>query len=924
MCLVATLCFCLCAGTLLAQHGYRLKGTVADTASGYKLPNATIYVLRARDSMLVNFTYAAADGSFAINALPAGHFILLMTNPDYADYAETFMLDDTHTVHDFRTVAMQSKARLLQEVIVKGQVRAIRIKGDTTEFNPKAYVIQPNDKVEDLLRQLPGLQVDKNGKITASGEVVTKVLLDGEEFFGDDPTLVTRNIRADMVDKIQLYDKKSDQAAFTGIDDGVKIKTINVQLKEDKNTGAFGKTEAGAGTSGFYQAQALYNRFKPGVKYAAYATVANTGKISLGKIDDRKLGGTSNAVQVGDVIALPATATDDQDGAGGYNGKGLPAAHTGGVHYDSRWAAGRESINANYKAGWLGVTGVNTIQTEQNLPTGVISSNTSRVFDNAAFRQKLDAVYQISIDSSSALKIAADVIRKNIHTASHYGTTTTKDSVLLNRNTRSLDNNEDVSQFNASALYTKKLPKAGRTFSWNVNGAYSRSADKGYQHSAIDFYSATGSKDSTQQIDQYKTTGLISAVVSSNMTYSEPLSKRVALVVNYGLGVNNSSANRKSFNQSAPGKYDLPDNAYSNDYRFDQLTHQVGAIFTYKKTRSLLNFGTKVSYFDFKQVDVYIGDVYRRNFINWAPQASYQYTTSQQKNLSVNYNGNTVQPTIYQIQPVRVNNDPLNITLGNPRLRPAFTNRLTAYYHLYKPLTGHYINFSGSYSLTSSAIVNNTFTDATGKTSVQYINLAGKTPYSYTLGTEFGLTIQPIDVSVGIELYATGSYAWSYINNVLNTSKNYSYWASIQLQKNVQKRYSLFMVVGPSYAVSEFSLQQRNNNAAGFYAEGRASFYLPGKLQVESGITYSYNAATQTLAAVRRSIWNASLGRTFLKNDNLKLSLSANDLLNDNVNFSRNVTANAIRQSSYTSIKRYCMLSLVWDFTRFGTQPVKK
>jgi hypothetical protein len=162
---------------------------------------------------------------------------------------------------------MSLKSRLLKEVLIKGTVAAIKIKGDTTEYNAKAFVIQPNSKVEDLLKQLPGIQVDKDGKITAQGQTVNKVLVDGEEFFGDDPTLVTKNIRGDMVDKVQLYDKKSDQATFTGIDDGEKTKTINIKLKEDKKNGYFGKIDAGVGTDGYYEGQALYNKFKGKKKF---------------------------------------------------------------------------------------------------------------------------------------------------------------------------------------------------------------------------------------------------------------------------------------------------------------------------------------------------------------------------------------------------------------------------------------------------------------------------------------------------------------------------------------------------------------------------------------------------------------------------------------------------------------------------------
>src|SRR5690606_11449355 len=195
----------------------------------------------------VDYTRATEDGSFVIDDLDTGQYILMASYPKYTDFVERFTLDLTNTELDLGEVNMLLMSELLSEVVITGR-NAITIKGDTIEFDASKYTIQANSRVEDLLAQLPGIQVDMNGRITAQGEVVSKVLVDGEEFFGDDPTLVTRNIRGDMVDKVQLYDKKSDQASFTGIDDRQRVKTINIQLKEDSRNGLFGKVEGGLAT----------------------------------------------------------------------------------------------------------------------------------------------------------------------------------------------------------------------------------------------------------------------------------------------------------------------------------------------------------------------------------------------------------------------------------------------------------------------------------------------------------------------------------------------------------------------------------------------------------------------------------------------------------------------------------------------------
>ncbi|MBS1504200.1 MAG: carboxypeptidase regulatory-like domain-containing protein, partial [Bacteroidetes bacterium] len=319
------LSFFLLSTSVLAQTKYSIKGVVADSVEHSKLSNASVTVVEAKDSILVKFTRAAENGSFSLSGLSRGEYIILVAYPDYADYVESFTLDSLHATHNFGNINMGLRSRLLKEVIVKGTVAAIKIKGDTTEFNAAAYKIEPNAKVEDLLKQLPGMQVDKDGKITVQGQQVAHVLVDGEEFFGDDPTLVTKNIRADMVDKVQVYDKKSDQAAFTGIDDGQKEKTINIKLKANKKNGMFGRAEAGDGTDGIYQSQLLFNMFKDKEKFSVYGTMGNNGKVGLGWEDNQKYG-SGNNLQFGDSgeVFISFGAADDLDSFSGmYNGQGL-------------------------------------------------------------------------------------------------------------------------------------------------------------------------------------------------------------------------------------------------------------------------------------------------------------------------------------------------------------------------------------------------------------------------------------------------------------------------------------------------------------------------------------------------------------------------------------------------------------------------
>lgn len=909
---------CACFFTALAQNNYTVKGSTGDASSGVKLAGTTIMVLNQKDSIMRAFTWSGNMGEFAIDNLPKGKFLLLLTYPGYADYVEMFTLDSANTKHDFGYIDMTLKAKLLKDVIVKGEVDAIKIKGDTTEFNAKAYKTQANASVEDLLKQLPGIQVDKDGKITAQGQTVSKVLVDGEEFFGDDPTLVTKNLRADMVDKVQLFDKKSDQAAFTGIDDGKTTKTINIKLKQDKKNGMFGKLNGNIGTDGYYEGQLQFNRFKANEKFAVYGTAANDGRTGLGWQDNSALTGDGGMQFVdGGIMITDYGGNDALDSFNGYyDGSGIPVTSSAGVHYDSKWDGDKQSINTNYKLGQIDVTGTTVSTSQQTLPGSINTTKTNSSFDNYAFRQKLDVAYQIKLDTATTLKITASGTDKNFHVNESYSSVTDSSGTRLNSNNRQVYNKGDEHIFNSSVLFTHKFKKVGRTISWAVNESFDQRKTNGYLNSTIDYYSGATVRDSI--INQYKPTNTITSTVNSNITYTEPITKRWSVMFNYGLSINNSSSNNQSFDESSPGVYDTFDAEYSNDYKFNQFDNQVGAIFNYKYKKSTFNFGTKVSNNSFKQINEYTGDEMTRDFVNWYPQAMYQYKFGPQASFNINYNGYTSQPSITQIQPVLTNTDPLNITLGNPGLKPSFTNSLYGWYNSYEVISGQSIFINGSYNNTYDQIINSTYTQD-GKNTTQYVNLHNETPYNYSLYINLGRKIKAINTDVGLYTSTNGNISYSYTNGVLDEGRSHTYNGGLNIQRYVVKKYDFYLSGGPSYTFSTMSLEPNvNNNAAGFQSYGAFNLYLPLKFGAGSNINYNYTAKTEAFSAQYKTIWNAYIFKTFLKDDKLKISLSVNDLLNQNTNFTRGIYGNTTTQTSTTGIRRFFMFSVLWDFTKFG------
>jgi len=911
-----------------AQNGYSVKGTIADSVEKVKLGTSAVAILQSKDSVLVKFGYAKSDGTFMLNGLRKGKYILLVAYPDYADYAEQFDLDSAHTSRDFGNISMALKSRLLKEVIIKGTSSQMKIKGDTTEFNAKAFVIQPNATVEDLLKQLPGITVDKDGKITAEGQPVTKVLLDGEEFFGDDPTLVTRNIRADMVDKIQLYAKKSDQAAFTGVDDGKTTKTINVKLRGDKNTGTFGKFQAGDGPEGIYQGEALFNFFKSKEKFSVYGTIGNNGKVGLGFEDEQKYGTGDQLDFTDNGININTQSSDDLDVFGGiYSGQGFPLAQTAGVHYDAKWDDDKQSINANYKVGFISIDGTTNVLNQNNVPDSIFNSRSNQNYHNTMFRQKLSTVYETKLDTASSLKISLDGTFKHIITDNNYTSTDSLNNTLVNSGTRQLNNTVDQRAFNGSAFYTHKFHKVGRTLSFLVSESYSQSQANGVLKSNIDFYNAQQQVDSTQNINESKTNNLQSNLFNTNLTYSEPFNKEWTMVLNYGIGVNHASADRNTFDLTPGSTYGVQVDSLSSDYTFNQFLNHAGAILNYKKGKLTFNFGTRVTDDQFHQIDDFTGNLNDRTFIDWAPQARLQYRFSQQTSFTFDYNGTTTQPTLEQLQPVASNSDPLNIIVGNPGLTPSFTNTFNINYRSYKVLTNQFFGFYGHYSFVDNPIVNHINYNAVGQSISEYYNLPGHATANFYGGFDFGRKIQSLGgINAGVGFNINGNTSYNYTNDSLNMSKNYTMSPQIRLGMYKERKIELGLSGGPTYTVSESSLQPNiNNNGWGAQANMDGTIYLPAKFQFGTYSTYQYNAATASFhQSISLPIINLFIIKTFLKNDALSIEAWENDVFDQNSGITRVAQANQITQTINNTLKRYFMLTINYSFTKMAAGAPKQ
>lgn len=897
--------FFLLLSCLTFAQKREVRGVLVDTSDKKGVPNAVVNILSAADSFLCKHARTAMDGSFELDGLDTGKYILVVSVYGYGDLSRRFAISgDSGNAVNLGDLAMVSKAVELQAVVVKRNLPLLRMSGDTTDFITDSLKLRPYALVEDLLRYLPGMQIDKNGAITAQGKNVQRVLVDGNEFFGEDPTLATRNLYADMVEKVRLYDAQSKQAAFSGVDDNDKKTTLDLKLKKNSKRARFGKIEAGEGPSGLYYGQAMVNDFRDKRKIAGYVLAGSNGVIGLGDLDKNSFSGDENTA-----------LNDDLDSwNGNYNGQGLPVIQSGGLHFNDQWNEG-QSVNGNYKIANLDISGTGNTLLLNYLPGGVLYNNLDQVFNEHSLRNKLSGKFEGSLNPSSTLEVSMDgtFIHKDVSNG-YKGYTRRQDSLLLNTIARDLTVNGDNHQLNGSVLWLKKFPKTGRSFSVEMKESYNEKRYKGLLVSNEQFYNVAGVSDSILNINQAKVYEDQSFVFDSRLVYTEPLSENLTLMANYAIRVDNSNADRESFNQSPSGDYRQLDSLNSNRYQVAQLANRAGVAFNYKGNKVICNIGTDVSSDELNQTNDYEKLGYKKHFMNWYPAAKFKYNFSSQHILLFTYNGVANPPSLTQLNPVPVNDDPLNVYSGNPALTPSFRNDFNLLYRNFTMRSNTTFLVNAHYSFTADPITVNIETDSNGKNNYQYQNASKGCNADYSVYLLFSKRISGINV--GLDGRLTGNTSINFNNGIGYVARNNTYNLGIGFSKVRQGVYDGSINISAAYNTKSSSIQkQATLNYFSSLITMSLDVFLPGKFQWHTDANNKFQQRSGNFNTdFNQFIWNTWIGRKFLSKDNLLIKCSVNDLLNQNKGFSRNVANNMMQQNSYTTISRYYMLSVVWSF----------
>ncbi len=916
--LLRTLLLSFAIGIAFSANAQQLviKGAVIDTINHQPLDQAVISLLRSKDSVLVQFVRTNPKGQFQLKGVVPAKYIILISYPNYADYVDQIQVA-TDQVNDLGNIPLLTKVQLLEEVIVKQKIAAIRMRGDTTEYRADSFRVSANANVQELLRKMPGITVNGKGEITAQGQKVEKVLVDGEEFFSDDPAVVTQNLRADNIDKVQAFDKKSDQAVFTGIDDGQTTKTINLVLKEDKKNGYFGKLETGSDADRYRYGKAMVNSFKAKKKVAAYITTDNTRYEALNWDERRNYGDDLNTrTEFSDDGGMMIWSSDDDFS----NGQGFPNSITGGLHFSNKWNKDKHNSINTYQFNDIRVTGNNTSTIQTLLPDGsFLVNNSDDYFDSRKSRNRLRSTYEWNIDSTSSLKVIAtgSVINSNANNIFN-GSSFDNVGNQINKTFRQTISNAQEQNLLTTLFWRKRFKKAGRTISLSsdINGT-SRSGD-GFLFAENTFFSS----GTVQDIDQKKTNDELLFGISTKISFTEPLSKKTTLEFNYRFENNRNNAERNTLTggSGGTGVYDQLVNQLSNHFVYNNLLNTGGLNLRFNHKKITILGGAAIGSADFTMKDLRNQNNRAVNFTNFLPSFNFNYQIKKQMRLGFRYNGSTQNPTLQQINPIIDNTDPLNITIGNPLLKQEFNNRFSFSFSDYKVLKSRSIYLSANYSFVNNAITNfNSIDKATGMRFNQAVNVQGN--YVFNIWSSYAFELFP-SFNLNLNFRPTVTRFVNFIDGKenINDSRNLNFGIGSSFWGEKWINYWFDLSASKNYSTSSI-----NPNNTTSYWSYNLSLNVEMKLPKKWYINFDGNAdiyQRTPIFANRRNIiiLNGSIKKSLDKNENWQIKFRLNDMFNQNLGINRNITSNFISETTQQTIRRFGMLSLTYNFNKNGKE----
>lgn len=887
----------------------KVSGTVYDTTGTKPLPNALAMAIRVKDSLLLSFARTDANGYFDLKGIEMDTFSLVIAHPDADDKTYFIFGKPDNLEIAIPKIQMPAKSQMIDEVVIYAYKDPIYYKGDTLVYTADSFKVGENAVVEELLKKLPGIEVDKDGKIKSQGQEITKVLVDGDEFFGTDPTIATRNLGAKGVESVQVYEKENDDGTF-GSDE--KIKVLDLKLKDDAKKGYFGRISGASdfgltqGTA-FYEGELLLNKFNGSQKISVFALGSNTPRSSFGWGDLNKFG-----------LDNETSSGNRWDGGNTNNTSGIPQTLKAGIYYSDKFGAkknGKIGFNYSYYNTELDASSASRSQYFLTDTTYYTDDSTRNITRNEQHRFNLN--FETNIDSLTKIYVRPTLtldFAKNDKTdlTQFIGEDNLQSlSTFVNNKSKS-----DGMDFETSIGLERKFMKPKREITADYYINMTDNNTSGNLLSESIFPEFTLANDT---VDQVKNNNNSSIEHSAYIDYTEPFGKNIKMTLGYNLTLNNLDQDKSTYDNSPTG-YDSFRSDLSNVFESQRIEHRGGVKFQFDKAKHSAFLRLDGRNVQIENNNIITGNTVNQDVSNFLPSALYEFKPSMSKRFSIRYTTSSQQPSITDLQPVPDNTNPNRIQLGNPDLQPNYVHNININFNSWQALSGRYV-WSGLFgSVIDNAFANSTTYDNFGRANSQTINVDGNVNLNAYAGGGLPFwkqkfTFQPF-TNIGFNHYT------NFINSERNVTDNLSLAVGMELRFELD---SLEISVGNNYSYNNprSSLSSVSNTPFSSQTyNARFMWRLPKGFKVESDVEYTINGQRSDGYNISFFIWNAELSKSFLKTENLVLSVVGRDMLNQNINAQRQVNGNIVVDNRTKIISRYFLMKLTFRFNNNKTKEV--
>lgn len=902
-----------CCFTLFGQSKpFEISGSLRSEDANEPLESATIYLERVKDTTLLTYTISDRKGLFNLSGkTPDDELDLFISYVGYQSIKRRLSMDQpTIDLGEIKMVPGET----LDEVVIRS-VAPITIKKDTLEFNVKSFKTRKDATVEDLLKELPGVEVNEEGEIIVNGKPVNKILVNGKPFFGDDPTITTRNLTKEIIEKVQITDTKTDAEAFAGEEGDDQNKTINLTIKEENNKGVFGRVAGGAGTDERYEFAGIFNYFDNDQRVSVLAggNNINSPGFSFGEITKMFGRGT--------------TASFNSNGSFSINGRsfglgdGIVTSRNAGTTYADSFGE-KVEISADYFYAGSNSENEQTTQRENIIPGNRFFTNSSAESVNDNNDHRMNMRLDIKPDSMFLINIRPRFQFNNgMSRSSRFEQSRDSDQVLTNESSVSSMRESRTNRFSNDLDITKRFGSDGSYLKFNLSTEVNDDTSDEFLNSTASVF---GDDPSEIIRDQFTDRALDFTSYYARADYRLPLvSKKLFMNFKYSHRDDrrNSRQSTFDFNEDS-GQYDLFNTELSTDFEFrnERYTPALRMNYRGEYTSASLEFGyvfRTLTNSDELRPELSLS----RRFEAPELSSNFNHRFSDKASVYAGYNLSNTPPTLEQLQPFQDVSDPLNITTGNPDLKPTNNHSLYTGFNNFDFQKG--TGFYGylSFNAQTDQVVSQTLVDENFIRNTTFVNVNGN--YNGNISGTFSKdikldSIRTLKIRVGSS--ASLSNFVNFNNDVLYDTRNTTLSPNVNLTFVWKDVFQL----RPNYRInitrSRFDIDAfEDQNFVRHTLRLRTTTYVPKGLEWQNDISYNYNP--NVAEGFQRSVWfwNSTLAYSVLK-DQGTVTLKVYDLLNQNNNAQRTVNANFIQDSQSTVLRRYFMLSFSWKFNSLGSK----